>query len=55
MGETESLLTALLLLPDDASLADCANAGRANTAIRNKNEILMATIDRVNDLLKRID
>jgi len=44
-----------LLLSDDASSSDCANAGRANAAIRNKNEKLMATIDRVNDLLKRID
>ena len=55
VGETESLLTGVLLSGDVSSSADCANAGRANTAIRSKNEKVMHAADRVNDLLMRID
>ena len=54
VGETESLLTAILL-SDDASSSDCANAGRADAASRNNSEKLKPAIDRVNNWLKRID
>ncbi len=53
VGETESLLTGVLLSGDVSF--DCASAGRANAAIRNKNEKLKHATDRVSDLLKRID
>jgi len=50
VGETESSLTGALLLSDDASSSDCADAGRANAASKNNSEKPRAAIDRVNDL-----
>src|ERR1039457_2094759 len=52
LGATASLLTGVLL---SGNTSDCANAGRANAAIRNNNEKLQPATDRVNDLFKRID
>ncbi|WP_331958140.1 hypothetical protein [Candidatus Binatus sp.] len=50
-----SLLLGLAWISSSGAPFDCANAGRANAAIRNSNEKLKHAADRVNDLLKRID